>query len=102
MAKVFEHREDFICTDHCSGPNLDTSPAEILRRIDALTGLDLRLAFERKDVTDVMKRHARFARQNGVHMSPTFMVDGLINEKMSSGDDLGKWMSDLGLNSADD
>jgi protein-disulfide isomerase len=97
MAKVFEHREDFICTDHCSGPNMDLSTAEILRRIDALTGLDLRPAFERKEVTDVMKRHSRISRQNGIHMSPSFVVDGLINDKMSSGDDVGKWMAELGL-----
>lgn len=97
MVKVFEHRTDFICTDHCSGPNIDLSTAGVLQRIEALTGLNLRPAFERKDVTDVMKRHARFSRQNGIHMSPTFMVDGLINDKMSSGDDIGKWMVDLGL-----
>lgn len=101
MAKVFEHREDFISIDHASGDNLDASPAEMLRRITALTGLNLRPAFERKEVTDVMKRHARFSRQNGIHMSPTFMVDGLVNDKMSSGDDVGKWMTDLGLHAVD-
>jgi protein-disulfide isomerase len=97
MEKVFEHRDEFICIDHCSGPNLDKSPADILKRMEALTGLELRPGFERKEVTDVMKRHTRIARQNGVHMSPTFIVDGLINDKVSSGDPVGKWVSDLGF-----
>jgi predicted DsbA family dithiol-disulfide isomerase len=101
MVKIFENRDDFICIDHNSGPNMDASPAEILQRIHALTGLDLRPAFERKEVTDVMKWHARFARQNGIHMSPTFIVDGLVNDKMSSGDEVGKWMADLGLHAID-
>lgn len=97
MEEVFENREEFICIDHCSGPNLDKSPADILSRLEALTGLELRAGYERKEVTDVMKRHARIARQNGVHMSPTFIVDGLINDKISSGDPVSKWKTDLSL-----
>ena len=99
MSQVFEHREDFVCTDHCRGSNMDCSPSEILARIRSFTDLDLRQEFEQKEVTDLMKRHTRYARQNGIHGSPTFMVNGLVNDKMSSGDEIDKWIDDLGLSS---
>jgi protein-disulfide isomerase len=53
--------------------------------------------FELKAVTNEMKRHAKIARQNGVHGSPTFIVNGLINDGMGSRDEIGKWLVDLGL-----
>ena len=40
---------------------------------------------------------ARFSRQNGIHVSPTFMVDGLVNERMGSRDEIGKWVAEIGL-----
>ena len=95
--KVFAHREDFIATEHCKGANMQVSPVEILSRIKALTGVDLTEQFELKAVTNEMKRHAKIARQNGVHGSPTFIVNGLINDGMGSRDEIGKWLVDLGL-----
>lgn len=97
MSGIFENREEFICTDHCRGPNLERSPAEILQLILDYTGLDLRPEFERKVVTDLIKRHTRFARQNGIHASPTFMVDGLVNDRISSRDPVENWITELGL-----
>jgi protein-disulfide isomerase len=97
MEQIYAHREDFVCTDHNRGPNLDASLAEMLRRIEALTGLGLGAAFEREEVTTAMKRHARFARQNGIHATPTFMVDGLVNDGMGSRDEVAKWLDDIGL-----
>jgi len=61
MAQVFAHREEFVCTDHCSGPNLEVSPAEMLRRIERLTGLDLDEAFRLEAVTTAVTWHARYA-----------------------------------------
>lgn len=97
MEKVYDHREDFIAAEHCKGPNLSLSPADIVSRILSLTGLDLASTFDLKAVTNELKRHARIARQNGVHGSPTFVVDGLINDGMGSRDEIAKWLNDLGL-----
>ncbi len=44
-----------------------------------------------------MKWHAKYARQNGIHVSPTFMIDGLIAPDMSSGDAVESWLAKLGL-----
>lgn len=97
MAAVFEHREDYILAEHRRGPNMECTPEEILRRIAEHSGLDLRKEFERKEVTNLMKFQVRYARQNGIHGTPTFMVDGLVNEKMSSGDEVEAWIAELGL-----
>lgn len=42
-----------------------------------------------------MKWHAKYARQNGIHVSPTFMIDGLVQGDMSSGDPVADWVSRL-------
>jgi hypothetical protein len=34
-------------------------------------------------------------RGNGIHVSPTFMIDGLIQADMSSGDAVADWVSRL-------
>jgi len=41
------------------------------------------------------KWHCKYARQNGIHVSPTFMVDGLVQADMSSGDPVADWVSRL-------
>ncbi|MCT7378128.1 DsbA family protein [Chelativorans salis] len=97
MAAVYEHREDYIATDHSSGPNMDAPPSTMLQRIADHCGLDLRAVFERKEAGDMLKRHIRFARQNGIHASPTFMVDGLVNDKLGSRDEVDTWLGELGL-----
>jgi hypothetical protein len=42
-----------------------------------------------------VKWHCKYARQNGIHVSPTFMVDGLVQSDMSSGDAVSDWVSRL-------
>ena len=37
-------------------------------------------------------RHCKYARQNGIHVSPTFMIDGLVQADMSSGDAISDWV----------
>ena len=37
----------------------------------------------------------QYARQNGVHVSPTFMIDGLIQPDMGSGDPVSAWVAKL-------
>lgn len=97
MHEIFTHRDAFECDNHSGGPNLDVSPSEMLARLEGMTGIPLGEAFALETVTTAMKRHARFARQNGIHVSPTFMIDGLIADGVSSGDPVEKWRGALGL-----
>ena len=97
MKAVFAHREDFEFIDHCRGPNMKSNPNEIIKRIYDLSGCDVSKAFENKEIQNLIKWHAKYARQNGIHVSPTFMIDGLIAPEMSSGDDINKWLTELQL-----
>src|SRR3954470_24644821 len=45
MAAVAAHREEFEFDRHCCGPNLETTPSEIIRRIESYSGLKLAGAF---------------------------------------------------------
>ena len=38
-----------------------------------------------------MRWHARYYRQNGIHESPTFMINGLVEPKMSSRQTIEEW-----------
>ena len=77
----------------------DISPVEvtqaILARIEADSGFRLAEAFAIPDLDREIKRHCRYARQNGIHVSPTFMIDGLVQADMSSGDAVSAWASRL-------
>lgn len=95
MAAVYAHRNDFEFEDHRTGPNLAVSPEELVRNMEALTGLDLASPFQHSGLDSEVKRHTRYARQNGIHVSPTFMVDGLINPNLSSGDNVEQWLEQL-------
>ncbi|MEE9190384.1 MAG: thioredoxin [Candidatus Neomarinimicrobiota bacterium] len=97
MNAVFENREDFVCQDHCSGPNMTRSPTDILNYISQLNGVDLSAAFELDSVTRAVKWHAKYCRQNGVHSSPSFAINGLVNDAMGSGQSIEEWAELLGL-----
>jgi len=47
------------------------------------------------DLDREVKWHCKYARQNGIHVSPTFMIDGLVQADMSSGDPIPDWVSRL-------
>ncbi len=98
MQVVFENREDFVCQDHCTGPNLNRSPADIVDHISQLSGIDLSEAFKLDSVTRAVKWHTKYARQNGVHSSPSFAINGLVNDAMGSGQSIEEWAQLLGLN----
>lgn len=51
--------------------------------------------FDTPDLEREIKRHAKYSRQNGIHSSPTFMLDGLIDPGMGSGDDVNEWCKRL-------
>lgn len=95
---VFANREEFVCENHCSGPNLDLSQTDIVRRISELSGVEFSETFELDSVTTAVKWHTKYARQNGAHSTPTFAVNGLINDAMSSGQSIEEWADLLGLN----
>lgn len=101
MKEVFAHREDFILVNHCSGPNQDLSVRGTLERIELFSGIAVREAFELPELMAEMKWQAKYARQNGIHSTPTFMVDGLVSDSMSSGDSVDEWIAKLGLSLAD-
>jgi hypothetical protein len=95
MAAVAGHREEFEFDRHCAGPNLETTPNGIIRRIEGYSGLKLAHAFAIPDLDREIKWHCKYARQNGIHVSPTFMIDGLVRADMSSGDSVADWASRL-------
>jgi hypothetical protein len=97
LTTVYDHRTSFDCDRHCAGPNLALSPADVIARLSALSGLELASPFESDEVTSVLTWYARYGRQNGIHETPTFAVDGLVNPAMSSSQTVPEWLSELGL-----
>ena len=97
MAAVYANRDEFEFTHHCSGANMDETPNGILSRIEAKSGVRVTEAFAIPDLDREIKWHTRYARQNGVHVTPTFMIDGTIRPELSSGDPVGRWLDSLVL-----
>lgn len=95
LAAVAAHREEFEPADHCSGPVMKAAPSDIIARIEKYSGLRLADAFVLPKLDREIKWHAKYARQNGIHVSPTFMVDGLMQPDMSSSDSVSDWVSRL-------
>jgi protein-disulfide isomerase len=95
MEAVASHREEFEFDHHCSGPNMDATPNDIIGRIERYSGVRVAEAFAIPDLDREVKWHSKYARQNGIHVSPTFMIDGLVQADMSSGDPVADWVSRL-------
>lgn len=95
MQAVADRREEFEFTDHCSGPNMQATPEEIIARIERYSGVLLADAFARPELQTEIKWHCKYARQNGIHVSPTFMVDGLVQPDLGSGDEVAVWVKRL-------
>ncbi|MEB7544007.1 DsbA family protein [Enterobacter huaxiensis] len=91
MQAVADHREEFEFTDHCSGPNMQATPEEIIARIERYSGVQVAQAFAHPELQNAIKWHCKYARQNGIHVSPTFMVNGLVQADLGSGDDVEVW-----------
>jgi protein-disulfide isomerase len=98
LAAVAAHREEFEFTKHCTGPNMDATPKQIIARLENYCGLKLAEAFAIPNLDREIKGHAKYARQNGIHVSPTFMIDGLVQPDLSSGDKVSDWVSRLLVN----
>jgi hypothetical protein len=95
MQAVGDHRAEFEFEHHAGGPNMDATPHDIIARIERYSGVSLTDAFAIPDLDRDIKWHCKYARQNGIHVSPTFMVDGLIDPKLSSGDAVADWVARL-------
>ena len=67
----------------------------VIRAYMAGAILALAAAFAIPNLDREVKWHCKYARQNGIHVSPTFMVDGLVRADMSSGDSIADWISRL-------
>ena len=91
MQAVADHRQEFEFTDHCSGPNMQTTPQEIIARLERYSGVSVSEAFAVAELQHLIKWHCKYARQNGIHVSPTFMVGGLVQPDLGSGDDVSVW-----------
>jgi hypothetical protein len=92
MQAVADRREEFEFTDHCSGPNMQATPDEIIARIERYSGVQLAEIFARPELQTEIKWHCKYARQNGIHVSPTFMVNGLVQADLGSGDEVDVWV----------
>ena len=95
MAAVAAHREEFEFERHCRGANMDATPNDIIARIEAYSGIKLADAFAIPDLDREIKWHCKYARQNGIHVSPTFMIDGLVQADIGSGDAVADWAARL-------
>ena len=95
LAAIAAHREEFEFERHCGGANLDATPNDIIARIETYSGLHLAEAFAIPDLDREIKWHCKYARQNGIHVSPTFMIDGLVQPNMGSGDPVADWVARL-------
>lgn len=91
LAAIVAHREEFEFTKHTSGPNLDATPNDIIARLEGYSGVPLAAAFAIPDLDRETRWHTKYSRQNGIHVSPTFMIDGLVQADMSSGDAVADW-----------
>ncbi|WP_068111060.1 DsbA family protein [Tropicimonas marinistellae] len=97
LAAIYQNREEFVATEHSHGPNMEVSLSSMLKRIERYAGVELRGAFESQSATTLLKMHTRYARQNGIHASPTVMVDGIVNETIGSRDEVESWLAALDL-----
>jgi Thioredoxin len=95
LAAVAAHREEFEFEKHSGGANMETTPNQIIARLEGYSGVKLKEAFAIPDLDREIRWHCKYARQNGIHVSPTFMIDGLVHAEMGSGDAVSAWVAKL-------
>jgi hypothetical protein len=93
FAAVAAHREEFEFEKHSGGANMETTPNQIIARLEGYSGVKLKEAFAIPDLDREIRWHCKYARQNGIHVSPTFMIDGLVQADMGSGDAVSAWVA---------
>jgi len=95
LAAVAAHREEFEFPKHCGGPNMDATPNHMIARLENYCGLKLADAFAIPNLDREIKWHTKYARQNSIHVSPTFMINGMVQPDMGSGDKVSDWVTRL-------
>ncbi len=95
MAAIYARIPEFEFERHATGPNRDATPNDLIRRIEGYTGLELMAAFDDVELDKGTRWETKYARQNSIHVSPSFMIDGIFQADMSSGDDVTKWAERL-------
>ena len=93
LKAVGDHRDEFEFTKHSSGPNMTATPNDIIARLEKYSGFKLAELFAIPDLDREIKWHCKYARQNGIHVSPTFIIDGLVHADMGSRDEVSSWVS---------
>ncbi|MCX5616973.1 DsbA family protein [Bombella sp. TMW 2.2559] len=91
LRTIGDHREEFDFSGHCAGLNMQTTPDELIARLEVYTQLSLAVPFRLSSVTEAMKAHTRHARKNGIHVSPTVMLDGRVDDRFQSGQTIEEW-----------
>jgi hypothetical protein len=95
LAAVAAHRDEFEFEKHAGGANMEATPNQIIARLEGYSGIKLKEGFAIPDLDREIKWHCKYARQNGIHVSPTFMIDGLVQADMGSGDAVSSWVAKL-------
>ena len=95
MGAIFANKEEFELHEHRTGPLLFETPMQLIEKIEKITDLSLADDFQSLEIDAEIKRHTKYSRQNGIHSSPTFMIDGLVNSNISSGDPIEKWLCEI-------
>lgn len=91
LKAVMSRRDDFVADDHCRGENIDQNPSQVVSKIIDLSGIDLTDQFYTDEVTRDLNWHTTFCRQNGVHVTPSFAVDDIIDDRFGSGQRVVEW-----------
>lgn len=92
MAAICEHRMEFEFEDHYRGPLLDETPRQLIEKLERYSGVALWEAYQAPGLVGEVKWHAKYSRQNGIHVSPTFMINGLVQADMGSGESVEQWV----------
>lgn len=93
LKAVKAHREEFVLEHHATGAARERSINGTIALIERYSGVALNDAFAQPGLEGVMAWHAKYARQNGIHVSPTFMVNGVVAPKLGSGDLVETWVA---------
>jgi protein-disulfide isomerase len=91
LAGIYADRDAFEAEEHCKGAVMDRSPNQIVAAVSAIVGTDLMPAYQSKAVDKAVRWHTRYIRQNGVHVSPSFAVNGLLEPNMGSRQTVEEW-----------
>ena len=101
-AEGWRHAIDHLTAGRCTLLGLwgDTAAVHIALIVEKSYIVVLTYACEDgryPSVGAALRWHTRYARQNGVHFSPTFAVNRIVNPNMSSGQKIEEWATQLGL-----